>query len=222
MKISNEQKMEKMKNHESAQIGFTKIYADGNPPWEIGKPQPPFVEIADQVMSPVLDCGCGTGNTSLFFADRGLKITGVDFVEEAILKARAKADERNLSVEFLIKDAITLCEWDKCFASIIDSGLFHIFDRDELRLKQYLKGLAHVLKPGGRLFLFSFSDKMESLGVGGMTKLELYETFADGWEIESLELVRGECNPIFVAEFPEWNPNNGEPKMWFAIIRRKE
>ena len=160
-------------------------------------------------MSPLLDSGCGTGNTSLFFAARGLKVTGVDFVEEAINSARAKANERGLSLEFLVKDAMTSDNWDKRFESVIDSGLLHVYYKDELRLQQYLKGLAHVLKPGGRLFLFSFSDKMESLGLGGMTKQELYNTFANGWEIESLELVRGECNPIFVAEFPEWNPNNG-------------
>jgi hypothetical protein len=123
-------------------------------------------------------------------------------------------------VEFLVKDAMTLGEWDKCFASVIDSGLFHIYQGDEL--KHYVKGLAHVLKSGGHLYLFCFSDKMEPLGVGGMSKQGLYDTFADGWEIESLELVRGECNPAFMAEFPEWNPNIGEPKMWFAVIRRKE
>src|ERR1035437_9183076 len=107
MKISNEQKMKTMQNHSSAQVGFTKNYANGNPPWEIGKPQPPFVEHADQVISPVLDCGCGTGNTSLFFAARGLKVTGIDFVEEAIKQAQVKAEQENLSVEFLVKDAMT-------------------------------------------------------------------------------------------------------------------
>ena len=205
-------------NPTSAQEGFTKIYADGNPPWEIGKPQPPFIEAADKVTGPVLDSGCGTGNSSLFFAARGLKVTGIDFVEEAIRLARAKAAERSLSVEFLVKDAMTLGDWDERFASVIDSGLFHIYSGDERQ--RYVQGLAHVLKPGGRLFLFSFSDKLPP-EMGGVSKQELYDIFAKGWDIESLQLVQGELNPAFAEEFSDWSPN-GDPKMWFAIIRRKE
>jgi len=78
-----------MQNHPSALVGFTKIY-EGNPPWEIGKPQPPFVAIADQLISPVLDAGCGTGSTALFFAARGHQVTGIDFVEEAIRRGGPK------------------------------------------------------------------------------------------------------------------------------------
>ncbi len=220
MENINKQKLESMKNHPSAQAGFTKIYEDGDAPWEIGKPQPPFIEVADQIKSPVLDCGCGTGNTSLFFAARGLKVTGIDFVVEAIKQAQSKSDERGLSAEFLVKDAMTLTNWDRQFASVIDSGLFHIYHDEELR--HYVQGLAHVIIPGGRLFLFSFSDKMESIGMNGVTKQELYEIFTNGWEIESLKLVRGEINPVFMTKFPEWDPNNGEPKMWFVVIQRKE
>jgi cyclopropane fatty-acyl-phospholipid synthase-like methyltransferase len=129
-------------------------------------------------VSPTLECGCGTGNASLFFAARGLQVTGVDFVEEAVLKARAKAVERGLSVEFLVKDAMAFSEWDKRFASVIDSGLFHIYYGEDQQ--RYVRGLSQVLKPGGRLFLFSFSDKMESLGVGGFSRQELHDIFASG------------------------------------------
>ncbi len=204
-------------NPTSAREGFTKIYADGDPPWETGKPQPPFIEAADKVTGPVLDSGCGTGNTSLFFAARGLKVTGIDFVEEAIRLARVKAAERGLSAEFLIKDAMTLSEWNERFDSVIDSGLFHIYHGDERQ--RYVQGLAQVLKPGGRLFLFSFSDKLPEMD--GVSRQELYDIFANDWEIESLELVQGELNPAFAEEFSGWLLN-GDPKMWFAIIRRKE
>jgi SAM-dependent methyltransferase len=205
-----------MQNEASAQAGFTKIYAESNPPWDIGKPQPPFVAAADQIVSPILDSGCGTGGTSLFFAARGEQVTGIDFVEEAIRRAKVKADERGLDVEFLVKDAMTLSAWDKQFASVIDSGLFHIYDGDER--KRYVEGLAHVLNPGGRLFLFSFNDDPSWPG-GGVSRQALYDAFVGGWEVESLELVGGEVNPAFEAEFPGKLANM---KMWFAVIRRKE
>jgi cyclopropane fatty-acyl-phospholipid synthase-like methyltransferase len=202
-----------MQNHPSAHVGFTKIYA-GNPPWDIGKPQPPFVESAGRVTSPVLDAGCGTGNTALFFAARGHRVTGIDFVDEAIRRARVKASERGLAVEFLVKDAMTLGEWDQSFRSVIDSGLFHVYAGDEQR--RYVQGLRHVIQPGGRLFLFTFTEEAPE---GGVSREQLYEIFAEGWEVESVELARGEVNPAFLAEFPDAFPEDG-PKGWFAIIRR--
>jgi SAM-dependent methyltransferase len=205
-----------MQNHPSAREGFTKIY-EGNPPWDIGKPQPPFIECADRVVSPVLDAGCGTGSAALFFAARGHQVTGIDFVDEAIRRARAKAAERDLAVEFLVKDAMTLCEWDRRFLSVIDSGLFHVYAGDEQQ-RRYVEGLRHVLQPGGRLFLFTFTEEAPE---GGVSRQQLYEIFADGWEVESVELVRGEVSPAFLAEFPDAFPESGL-KGWFAIIRRKE
>ena len=174
-----------MQDEPSSLAGFTKIYAETNPPWDIGKPQPPFIAVADQIRSPILAAGCGTGGTSLFFAARGAEVTGIDFVEDAIRRARAKAHERGLNVEFLVKDAMALRDWDRCFASVIDSGLFHIYTGDER--KCYVEGLAHVLNLRGRLFLFSFNDDSSWPG-GGVPKQQLYDAFADGWEIESLEL----------------------------------
>jgi SAM-dependent methyltransferase len=205
-----------MNNYPSAHAGFTKIYAETNPPWDIGKPQPPFVTIAEWVVSPVLDAGCGTGGTSLFFAARGEQVTGIDFVEEAIRRARVKAKECGIAVEFLIKDAMTLGEWDKRFASVIDSGLFHIYAGAERQ--RYVQGLAHVLMPGGRLFLFSFNDDPTWPG-GGVSRQELYAAFKNDWDVESLESVGGKVNPAFAAAFPDEFVNK---KMWFAIIRRTE
>jgi len=112
---------------------FETAYA-GKAPWDVGKPQGVIAESVHLVTSPVLDAGCGTGENALFLAARGHQVTGIDFVDEAIRMARGKAAERGLSVDFQVKDAMTLGDWDKRFATVIDSGLFHVFsDEDRVR-----------------------------------------------------------------------------------------
>jgi len=193
---------------------FEEFYA-GPAPWDIDKPQPFFVTHADLVTSPVLDSGCGTGEHALYFAALGHRVTAIDFVPEAIRRARQKAAERGRAVEFLVKDALTLGDWGKRFASVIDAGLFHVFSDDDRR--RYVEGLAQVLEPGGRLFLMCFSDQEPgNEGPRRVSRQELYDTFADGWTIESIQSVQIDINP----EFTEVKFSEGGPKAWFAIIRR--
>jgi cyclopropane fatty-acyl-phospholipid synthase-like methyltransferase len=193
---------------------FEDLYT-GPAPWDIGRPQGQFVAIADRVMSPVLDAGCGTGEHALFFAARGLRVVGIDFVEEAIRRARVKAAERGLAVEFLVKDATALGDWGERFTCAIDCGLFHVFSDDDRR--RYVRGLEQVLEPGGRLFLMCFSD--EEPGAEGprrVSRQEIDDAFAGDWEVESVQPVRCEVDPRFTeVQFSE-----GGPKAWFAVVRR--
>jgi cyclopropane fatty-acyl-phospholipid synthase-like methyltransferase len=202
-------------SHSIDRAAFEELYA-GPAPWDVGKPKGAFVAVADRLTGSILDAGCGTGENALFFAARGHRVVGIDFVEEAIRRARAKAAQQGLSVEFLVKDATALGDWSERFASVIDSGLFHVFSDDDRRC--YVRGLSRVLEPGGRLFLMSMSD--EEPGADGprrVSRQELYDTFADGWEVESVQPVRCEIRP----DFTEVKFSEGGPKMWFAIIRRK-
>jgi cyclopropane fatty-acyl-phospholipid synthase-like methyltransferase len=194
---------------------FEEFYA-GPAPWDVGKPKGAFVAAADRVTGRVLDAGCGTGENALFFASRGHRVTGIDFVDEAIRRARASATDRGLSVEFLVKDALTLGDWGERFASAIDSGLFHGFSDDDRRT--YVRGLARVVEPGGRLFLMCFSDEESgNEGPRRVSRQELCDAFADGWEVESIQPARCELHP----EFTECTFSEGGPRMWFAVIRRK-
>ena len=201
-------------SHSVDRATFESLYA-GNAPWDIGKPQGPFIAIADRLASPVLDAGCGTGEHALFLAERGHRVTGIDFLEEAIRRARLKAAARGVSVKFLVKDALTMGDWHEHFASVIDCGLFHVFsDNDRPR---YVEGLARLLEPGGRLFLMCFSDAEPGTeGPRRVSRQELYDAFADGWEVESVERCQIEVHP----EFTEVKFSEGGPKAWFAVIRR--
>jgi SAM-dependent methyltransferase len=202
-------------DHSVDRATFEGLYA-GPAPWDIGRPQPPLVAVADLVTSPILDAGCGTGEHALFLAARGHRVTGIDFVEEAIHRARRKAAERGLSVQFLVKDATRLGDWDQGFASVIDCGLFHVFSDTDRR--RYVAGLARVLEPGGRLFLMCFSDAEPGTeGPRRVSRRELYDAFAFGWEVESLQPAQFAVHP----EFTEVQFSEGGPKAWLAIVRRQ-
>lgn len=193
---------------------FENSYA-GNPPWDIGKPQVAIAESIDLVISPVLDAGCGTGENALFLAARGHQVTGIDFVDEAIRIARRKAAERGLTVEFHVKDAMTLEDWDRRFATVIDSGLFHVFsDEDRIR---YVAGLTHVTEPGGRLLLLCFSD--EEPGTHGPRRVshrEIRAAFDAAWTVEEIRARRVDVRP----DLEGISFSDGGPKAWSAIIRR--
>jgi cyclopropane fatty-acyl-phospholipid synthase-like methyltransferase len=193
---------------------FESLYA-GQPPWDIGKPQKPFVDAADKVTGAVLDAGCGTGDTALFFASRGGEVTGIDFLEEPIRRAKQKAAERGLSVNFLVKDATTLSQWSERFDNVIDSGLFHVFSDSDR--KKYVEGLATVLRPGGRLFLLCFSDEEPGdQGPRRISKKDLNDAFAKGWNLESVQPIHVEVRP----DLKDFHFSPGGPKAWFAVIRR--
>jgi cyclopropane fatty-acyl-phospholipid synthase-like methyltransferase len=193
---------------------FENLYA-GQPPWDIGKPQKPFVDAADKVTGTILDAGCGTGDTALFFASRGRKVTGIDFLEEPIRRAKHKAAERGLSVNFLVKDATTLSEWDERFDNVIDSGLFHVFSDSDRN--KYVSGLATILKPVGRLFLLCFSDEEPGdQGPRRVSKKDLHDAFAEGWNVESIQAVQVEVRP----DLKDFHFSQGGPRARFAVIRR--
>jgi SAM-dependent methyltransferase len=159
-------------------------------PWDIGRPQPAFLDLAHAgaIQGRVLDVGCGTGEHALMCAALGLDATGVDLAPRAISRARDKARERGLTARFLQHDALRLAELGESFDTVLDSLMFHIFCDDERAL--YVESLRSVVRPGGRLFLLCFSDHQPGEGEYGprrVTREELADAFADGWKLDSIE-----------------------------------
>jgi SAM-dependent methyltransferase len=154
---------------------FESAYA-GQAPWDIGKPQKALIDVADQITGSILDAGCGTGENALFFAKLGHKVTGIDFLAEPINRAKQKATERGLTVTFLVMDALGLKDLPEVFDTVIDSGLFDVFNDSDRR--RYVEGLATVVKPGGRLFLLCFSDaEPGSQGPRRVSRKEIEDAF---------------------------------------------
>jgi cyclopropane fatty-acyl-phospholipid synthase-like methyltransferase len=189
---------------------FTEAYK-GKPPWDIGRHQPAFEELADAgvIAGPVLDVGCGTGENALFLAALGFAVVGVDAVEAAVQAARRKAAARGLEAEFLVHDALALQGLGRRFATVVDSGLFHTFDDDERR--RFVTSLAAALALGGRYYVLCFSEReRRDGGPRRVTRAELRAAFDRApFRVLSIE----------AAEMAA-NLDGGGRKAWLARIER--
>ncbi len=173
-------------------MGFEQAYRGGAPPpWDIGRPQPTIVGLAERglIRGRVLDVGCGTGENALHLASRGLEVVGVDASPTAIERARAKATERGIRARFAVGDALALDIADPRFGVAIDCGLFHTFeDAERPRFERSLRG---VLATGGRYFLLCFSDREPGdWGPRRVAQKEIRATFKEHWRVDSIDEAR--------------------------------
>jgi SAM-dependent methyltransferase len=167
---------------------FDASYREGTPPWDIGRPQPAFVRLLDagEVRGGVLDVGCGTGEHALMAAAAGLAATGIDAAPTAIARAREKAAQRALEARFEVWDALDLPGLGTQFDTVLDCGLFHVFDDDDRA--RFVAGLGGVVVPGGRYVMLCFSDRQPGdWGPRRVGQDELRQSFADGWLVDSIE-----------------------------------
>lgn len=173
---------------------FNDAYRD-TPPWDIGRPQPVFLALAEagEIGGRVLDAGCGTGEHVLLAAGLGLDATGIDVAPLAIAAAERKASERGLGARFVVGDALRLGELGEQFDTVLDNGLFHVFDDDSRA--RYVESLGVVLRPGGSYFMCCFSDRQPGdWGPRRVRQDEIRAAFSSGWRVDSIEAVELETN----------------------------
>jgi SAM-dependent methyltransferase len=165
---------------------FQTMYAEGIPPWQIDRPQAEVIRLLEQggFESPVLDVGCGTGDNAIEMARRGYRVVGLDAVEEALRRAREKVVREKLvqPPEFILGDALRLGDSGLEAETILDCALFHTFSDEEQ--SAYVRGLAEVLSPGGRLHLLCFSElETRSPGPRRLSLSQITGAFGAGWDV---------------------------------------
>ena len=150
-------------------------------PWEIG----PREELVDLVGSSRLsahelpsavDLGCGTGANAVFLAERGFRVTGIDFSPVALRKARRLAEERGVAerVRFVHGDltAAAIPGVDGPFDLLIDYGTL-----DDLRggsRRRMADTVERLSRPGAVFLLWCFyaaPDELAWISFNGPSRL---------------------------------------------------
>lgn len=94
-----------------------------------------------------LDIGCGTGFLSLELAQRGHRVTGIDFAPAMLALARRKAMEAGADIHFEEADAENLPLPPLSFDLVVTRHVLWTLPHPEAAIDEWIR----VLRPGGRL-----------------------------------------------------------------------
>lgn len=97
----------------------------------------------------ILDLGCGTGNYSIKIARQGSKVVGVDCSESMLKIARAKAEELNLDIKFILADAMSLPFEDNFFDACLSVAVVEFFTDQTRGLEEMFR----VVRPNGKIVI---------------------------------------------------------------------
>lgn len=170
---------------------FTERYTNGQVPWDDALP-PPEVQnlVAALPKGRALDLGCGYGRTSIYLAQQGWRVDGVDFVPQAIAEAKRRATAAGVSaqIQFYEGSVANLSFLNGPYDLAIDVGCVHSLNAS-LRTA-YRDELLRLLRPGAPYLLFSRlrnPDDDPADGPSGLDEAALLALFAP-FKLQKTEL----------------------------------
>ncbi|HCU2749295.1 TPA: class I SAM-dependent methyltransferase [Clostridioides difficile] len=149
-----------------------------------------IVTVANPVNYPkLLDLGCGPGLYAEKFAQKGYKVTGIDFSKRSINYAQNRNKETNLNINYLFQSYLNMNyneEFDLATLIYCDYGALSTENRRLLMEKIY-----DSLKPGGKLILDVFTINKYN----NFEEIKYWEINEDGgfWSNEKYMCLQDNC-----------------------------
>jgi ubiquinone/menaquinone biosynthesis C-methylase UbiE len=152
--------------------------------WELGKPRPILVEYMKKGLLPggkALDLCCGAGTNTIYLAQNGYDVAGIDISTTALRIVLAKAETAKVNISFLNGSFVDLPFDERRFDFVWDMGCFHhvtVQDREK-----FIAGVYRVMKPSGAYMLTCFSYR-NGPGWNHFTKHQLINHFGDSFLLD--------------------------------------
>jgi SAM-dependent methyltransferase len=169
------------------------MYRLGFAPWErrgVAESWRPLFE-GPTAMAPgrALDVGCGSGADAVYLATRGWAVTGVDFVEAALARARRRAAEQGVEVQWVGGDVAQLGRLglEPGYDLLYDFGCIQGLP-DPAR-RGAAAGLGDLAGPDARLLMVAFKAGRRMVLPRGMDREDVVALLDDGWELEDVQSV---------------------------------
>ena len=181
---------------------FELRYLFGRAPWDTGVSPPELLQFLDtHPPGRAVDIGCGSGTNSLTMTRHGWQTTGLDFSWGAVRRARRRAEQAGLSIEFRRGDVGMLRTIPGPMDLALDIGCYHALEPE--RRQPYARDLGRLVRPGGSFLLYGFLVPDEPAGNRGIGEHEVARRF--GGLFELVVVARG--------------TDRQRPSAWFSLRR---
>ena len=180
-------------------LHYRLLYRLGVAPWERRDVPESWEPLLDGPDAPppgrALDVGCGSGRDAVYLAKRGWRVTAVDFVDQALARARQRGDEEGVKVEWVRGDVGELgaLGLEPGYTLLYDFGCIHGLP-DPAR-RGAAAGLAELAAPEATFVMLAFEAGRRLVLPRGMDREEIITLLGDDWELERAQSVVREEMP---------------------------
>lgn len=158
----------------------------------------------------------GEGRNSTFMAQQGMQVTAMDAAENGLAKARALAESRKVTLDYLKADLRTW-DWQEAAYDMV-VAIFIQFAEPEFRAAIF-DGMKRTVKPGGLILLHGFStDQMQHSSGGPRVLANLYTTALLAEAFADFDILRLEA---YEAELKEGPGHNGPAALVDLVARKR-
>jgi methyl halide transferase len=188
-------------------IRWDERYRTRDVPWDTGRPSPELQRVLGELRPKpgrAIEFGCGTGTNSVWLAEQGFEVTGIDLSEEAIKLARQRARDANVNVNFVVGDVLAPPRFDQPFLFFFDRGCYHAVRRTDPLA--YGAAVLPLLAPGAvGLILAGNAKEPHDPGPPVVSEREIRDELGRFFDIRQLREFRFDPTPGVDENFLAWS-----------------